>query len=363
MHQLRSLARLRSGIVILLLLMGACQPTGDRRPVVGILLTRDDLPAPLVRAGFEDAAARAGVRVILESAEGRLDREAQQVDRLIAARVRGLVLTPVSATGSLSTLKKAAEAGIPVVCLHTCLAEDMQSGIVSALVRANARDLGSATGDAALKLILGGVASDTPGSTAARVGILACGPDAGCTERRAGFLGRLRMLPHVEVVAETPVMPTDDAVAAARTMLLAHPETRLLWAADRTAAAGAVEAVKALGLAGQVAVLGIGLDERIALLLQDDAAVLQGVAEHFPYQLSFAALEAARSAPAAPAIPLALDVAPAFFARHDAAHAQEFVRAQGRVQPTPMILATPDPSAPSTCNTCNPDAHPVIPTP
>jgi len=338
----------------LILMVAGCQPSGEVQPVVGVLLSREDLASSLLQAGFREAATRAAVRLVLDSADGQVEQETGLVTRLISSRPSALIVTPVSPTASYDALARARDAGIPVVCFRTCVEP---ADIASAYVTADDRELGSASGDAALELIVGRLGGE------AQIGILTCGQDERCQRRRAGFLSRVRML-QAEVVAEAEAGSTESARAAIEAMLSAHPEINLIWAADRQRTVAAVGAVRTRSLAGRVFVLGTGIDDEILAALQAGDDILQGVADYSLYQIGFVLLDAALAAAAEQEAFGPVAIAPVYLSREDPSLIQAFQQSGGRLVPTPATrtLSTPTETFPA-CSTCNPKAHPVIPTP
>lgn len=70
-----------------------------------------------VRKGVQDEAASQGQKIdLLETnAGGDVSKESAFVDTLIAANVKAIILSAVSADGSVQAVRRASRAGIPVV--------------------------------------------------------------------------------------------------------------------------------------------------------------------------------------------------------------------------------------------------------
>ena len=365
------LIRLACAAAILALLAGACAPgpsldipttpptavaAGPGQRLAGVLLSPQDLASPLMAVGLRDAAAHAGLALALDGAGGDTAREARLIDQLISQRAELLIVTPASAGGSIAALKKARAAGVAVICFKTCV-DDPHAAL--AVIAAGERELGEASGDAALKLIVGQLGGR------AQAGLLTCGHAAGCADLRAGFVNRIRLVPGVEIAAEQIAGPdgsSGGATTTAEALLAAHPEIDVLWGATPALTAAGVAAVQALGLAGRVHVFGAGIDEPTARLLSE-GDVLQGVAAYPPYQAGSEALETVLAIVDGrlPAGPVALT--PVTLTAENAALAQAYLdRAGALVLVTPTPAATLVPGDPG-CNCFSSPAHPALPTP
>lgn len=93
-------------------------------------------------------------------------------------------------------------------------------------------------------------------------------------ERWEGLYKALEEFPDVEMVAYEPA-EWDRAKAFEKTssMLVAHPDIDGIWAANDNMAMGALEALRAKGLAGKVKVVGVdGIEEMIRAIEKGEAA-------------------------------------------------------------------------------------------
>ncbi len=70
-----------------------------------------------VRQGVQDAAKDSSVQVQLieTNAQGDISKESTFVDTLVARNVDAIILSAVSENGSSRTVRRASEAGIPVI--------------------------------------------------------------------------------------------------------------------------------------------------------------------------------------------------------------------------------------------------------
>jgi sugar transport system substrate-binding protein len=146
-----------------------------------------------VQAGMKAAADKAGnVDLVLGNSENDLTKEASLIDDYITRGVKAIVITPILADGSVAALERAKKAGITIICFNTCVKKE---GTASAYLVTKNEDLGTTTGQAAVKFI-----TDKLGGKA-KIGLLNCDQFEGCPPRKEGFLKEVKALPGVEVVA------------------------------------------------------------------------------------------------------------------------------------------------------------------
>ena len=259
-------------------------PAASTKPSIAGIVFQSDTFMKTVQAGMQAMADQAGVEMIMGNTENKLDKEASMIDDYITRGVKAIVITPISADGSIAALKKAKDAGITIICFNTCVNDPtIPSGF---LVTKNA-DLGDKSGAAAVKFItekLGGKAT---------VGILNCDQFEGCPPRKEGFLAQLKSLPDVKVVADQAGWLADKAQPVSEAMLQANPEINILWAANEGGTVAHANAVKTLGLGGKVFVFGTDMNNQMGQMLQASDDILQGVTGQAPYQMGYDSLKSA----------------------------------------------------------------------
>lgn len=82
--------------------------------------TRDITPGASGRSGCgKDSSVQ--VQLIETNAQGDISKESTFVDTLVARNVDAIILSAVSENGSSRTVRRASEAGIPVICYNTCI--------------------------------------------------------------------------------------------------------------------------------------------------------------------------------------------------------------------------------------------------
>src|SRR4029077_11828712 len=134
----------------------------------------------------------------------KLDKERQLVDAFVASKADAIVISPLSRTSSVETLKRAKARGVAVVTYNTTVDGEIED----AFVECDQADLGRQSGEAAARYIkekLGGKA---------KVAILAFKSQVPeqSNARSSGFKDALKNLPGVQVVAEQDAWLAETAV-------------------------------------------------------------------------------------------------------------------------------------------------------
>ncbi|MCO6452256.1 MAG: substrate-binding domain-containing protein, partial [Caldilineales bacterium] len=112
-------------------------PAAEGLTIAGVVFQSDTF-MQTVQAGMEAAAGEAGVELILGNSENDLAKEAAMIDDYITRGGDAIVITPISADGSVAALKAAKDAGITIVCFNTCVNEE---GLASAFLVTKNEDL------------------------------------------------------------------------------------------------------------------------------------------------------------------------------------------------------------------------------
>lgn len=221
-----------------------------------------------VRKGIQDAAKEAGqnLELVETNAQGDLSKESSFIDSLVSAGVKAIITSPVSADGSYRAIRRAHDAGIPVICYNTCLSDTDQKEFISAYAVGDPFEFGNKLGMAAAEYF------NAQGITEPKIAILNCEFVEVCVTRREGFEAAMEEnVPGYQIVANQEGAILDNAVSVASTLLTANPELDAFFGEAGGATLGAARAVRAQGLTGQVVVFGGDMTTEIAQeLVQGD---------------------------------------------------------------------------------------------
>ncbi len=210
---------------------------------------------------------------------------AQQLALLESWLDRGydaLLVSPITPQNLNSALAQATAAGIPVINVDELIPVDAarEAGIdIATRIASNNYQAGQLAGQYVLDnleagskvAILEGLAGNVSGQN-----------------RRDGFADTVSGT--MNLVASQPAdWDRAKALNAATNILQANPDLKAIYACNDTMALGAVEAVKAAGLEGQVIV--IGTDAIPEALEAIKAGRMTGTVAQFPYEIGVLAVE------------------------------------------------------------------------
>ena len=102
--------------------LGASAPAAAANNPPKIGLVQIDLSNPFHLGevdGAKEAARRFGFQLIVTSGEGDVNKQVQAVENLINEGVDAIAVNFIDAGAFGPTMKKAAAAGVPIVCLHS----------------------------------------------------------------------------------------------------------------------------------------------------------------------------------------------------------------------------------------------------
>ena len=282
--QLRFLIRIS---LLLVLSAAACGPAADedgRMKIAGMFMQEDQF-FRLVRFGMQEAAREEGAELLLSTVDGKPEKELQLVNTYIARQVDAIVLSPLSATASVTALRQARDAGIHVIAYNSTVV----GGLPATFIESDQSNLGAQTGTVARAYI------EEKLDGKAQIAILAF--KSALTEqseaRTNGFKSQIADLPGVEIVAEQDAWLPEMGIRKAGDILTANPGIDLIWCANEGGTVGAVMAVKNAGRGGDIAVFGTDVsDQMLGFLLSEDH-ILQAVTGQKPFEIGYQAVKAA----------------------------------------------------------------------
>jgi len=223
-----------------------------------------------VRKGIQTGATEAGRKLdILETnAQGDVSKESSFIDSLISAGVQAIIVSPVSADGSYRAIRRAHDAGIPVVCYNTCLNDADMKEYISAYAVGDPFEFGHKLGDAAADYFIA-EKNDAP-----KIAVLNCEFVEVCVTRRKGFEEALMAkVPGAQIVANQEGAVLDKAISVASTMLSSNPDIDAFFGEAGGATLGAARAIKSQGRTGEVVVFGGDMTTEIAQELADFSVI------------------------------------------------------------------------------------------
>lgn len=187
-----------------------------------------------VRSGAEDAAKKNGVTISFEGpeTEAMIDKQIDMLNAAIAKKPQGLGFAALDSQAEVPLLKKAHEAGIPIVAFDSGVDSDLPLTTCSTdnlkAAAAAADKMGEAIGGSGE---IGMLVHDQTSQTG--------------TQRRDGFKNEIEAkYPNIQIV---DIQYGGDALQAtenAKAMIAAHPDMKGMFASNEGAAIGLLTAVK-----------------------------------------------------------------------------------------------------------------------
>jgi simple sugar transport system substrate-binding protein len=214
-----------------------------------------------VRKGVQTGGSEAGknLQIIETNAGGDVGKEASFIDRLVSAGVQVIILSAVSPEGSVKAVKRAHEAGIPIVCYNTCLNDADMKKYVYAYAVGDPFTFGYKIGQVAAADF------EKAGKKEPKIGVLNCEFVDVCVQRRKGFEKALEeKVPGFKIVANQEATILDKAISTGEKIITANPEIDALFGESGGAALGAAKAVRNQGKAGKITVYGSDMTTEIA---------------------------------------------------------------------------------------------------
>jgi ABC-type sugar transport system substrate-binding protein len=275
-------------LIALAVALSGCGGPGDsahRVKLAGIIFQEDQF-FRLSLLGMREAAVASGARLLEANSDNKPDREIELVRTYVGQKVDAILMTPLSAKGSVAALKFARANGVAVI-LHNTSVED--ESVYAASIESDHRDLGAQTGRAAARYIRDKLGGKAKAAIVAYKSLLPEQSEA----RTSGFKSEIGGMTGVEVVAEQDAWLAENAFTVVTDILTAHPDVDVVWAANEGGTVGAVLAVKKANKAGQVAVFGTDASEQLAAFLLAPDASLQAVTGQQPFTIGVRAVETA----------------------------------------------------------------------
>jgi sugar transport system substrate-binding protein len=197
-----------------------------------------------VRKGVEDGAKAMGqpISLVQTTAQDDPSKESAFIDTLISANVKAILLSAVSADGSVHAVRRVHEAGIPVVCYNTCVNDAAMKKYVYAYVVGDPVAFGKKLGGAAADYFI------KAGITDPKIAVVNCEFVEVCIDRRKGFEEVLMArVPGAKIVDNQQGTTVDAALAVSEKMLTAQPQLDAFFGESGGATLGAIKAVEQSG--------------------------------------------------------------------------------------------------------------------
>ncbi|WHH58061.1 sugar ABC transporter substrate-binding protein [Petroclostridium sp. X23] len=260
---------------------------GEKQLLVGFIpmTLNNEYFITMVNAAKQEAD-KLGIKLLVQAGEkhGSAEEQLQLVENMIANKVNAICIVPSSSEGLMTALKKAQDAGIPVINLDTKLDANLveSSGLKTVpFIGTNNYDGAKLAGEFALEL-LGG-----KGNVAILTGISG---QQNAADRRNGFYDVVEG--KFNVVAEQSAdWEVEKGYNVTQNILQANKDIDLIFASNDGMALGAIRAVKDTGK--DIKVIGFdAINEALNRIAQDE---MLGTVAQFPAKMGIEGVKAAKT--------------------------------------------------------------------
>jgi ribose transport system substrate-binding protein len=213
--------------------------------------------AAAIAKGFSEAAAQAGATAVVLDAKGDVQKQANDVDDLIAQHVAGIAVMPLDSVVAQGWVRRAQNGGVPIAAVAALVGdprsrqvEDVYPGLV-ALASQDEVAAGRAAGGLAARLL--------PAGRPARIAIIEGAAGFPEVEQRArGFREALDVsgVPYRIVAAQPGNWTSEGGEAACQNILAAQPGVDLFYNEADDMVIGCARAVRAAG--SHARLIGVG---------------------------------------------------------------------------------------------------------
>ncbi len=237
---------------------GAVASTAGSGPRYGLSTVGLSYPfAAAIAKGFSDAAAKAGARAVVLDAKGDVQKQANDIDDLIAQKVAGVAVMPIDSVVAQGWVRRANAQGVPIAAVAALVGDPRTRAIDNVypgLVALASQDE-VAAGRAAGTLAATWLPRDRP----ARIAIIEGAAGFPEVEQRArGFRLALDAAGlRYRIVASQPGNWTSQGgEAACQNILAAQPDIDLFYNEADDMVIGCARAVRAAGSSARL--IGVG---------------------------------------------------------------------------------------------------------
>ncbi len=246
-------------------------------------------------AGFMAACEALGVKgTFTGPVEFDAAAQARTVEELIAKKPAGIVIFPADPDALSEPLKKAMEAGIPVICANSDVKD---TSARYGYVGINNFEGGKLGGQIVIDLL-----TKKNGAPKGTVGIMTMPGVTVHEDRKNGYLAALKDFPDIKVadIVNDKADPS-VGVTVASALMQAHPDLDMIIGTDATSGASAARAVTEANKKGKVMIVAMDRDEDLLDYIADgtvSASLAQRnyleewLGVHYLYWLNHGALKA-----------------------------------------------------------------------
>jgi ribose transport system substrate-binding protein len=253
MHAPRTVCTVVVALAWLCLASGGALPDAEAGQTVALIMKTLTNPFFIeMEKGARQAEKDLGIRLLVKTGakETSIDQQIAIVEEMVREKVAAIVIAPGSSTDLIPALKKAQDAGIPIVNIDNRLDPEVAQ-------RMGLRDVPFVSVDNVRGAYLSAAAIARKATGPAKAALLeGIRGAANAQQRKEGALRAFGEHRNIQVVAlETANWKIDEAFAVTAKLFKAHPDLGLLFCANDMMALGAIQYLQSAGK-GRVLVAG-----------------------------------------------------------------------------------------------------------
>lgn len=234
-----------------------------------------------VKAGAEDAADEFDAEIDWQgpAKETQVAKQISIVEDMISSKVDAIVMAACDENALVRPVKKAVDAGIPVVTIDSGIKSDVAVSFVAtdnvAGGKTAARELARLVGEEG------------------EVGLIPFVPGAATSElREKGFLEGLKQFPHMTLGQKLYCMSdVAKGMSVTEDMMTSNADLKGIFAANEPGAIGSAQALKAAGKAGKIKLVAFDASNEEIEALKEGS--VQALIVQNPYQMGYQGVKAA----------------------------------------------------------------------
>lgn len=246
-------------VTLVLSAFAGCGTSTADRPSIAIVISTLNNPWFVVLAdAAKQRAEELGYKATVFDSQNNTDKEAAHFENVIAGGYKTILFNPTDADGSISNVRRAKSAGVPVFCI------DREINAADAATSQILSD--SYSGCVALGQHFVAEVGET-GKYAELLGLLG---DNNTHNRSKGFHSVVDRYPGLTMVAQhTAEFDRTKALEVMESVLQAHPDINAVFCGNDAMAMGAYQALVAANKADKVKVFGFdGADDVLRLIAE-----------------------------------------------------------------------------------------------
>ncbi len=231
--------------VLVCLLLGVCGTVQAGQKVVGF--SNRGMTGPFFAAlseWVEKEGVKAGYKMIVTDAQTNFTKQIADVEDMLVSGIDYLIVNPQDPKAGLQIVKRANEAGVPVIIVDSLL--DDNAKVVTRIF----------SGNYAGSVLIGDYAAEVAGDTPIKLALVSfMQGNIGCMDRRIGFMTGIlewQLRNHgnadLEVLMQTWAMSTDEGgMKSMEDIITAHPEVNMVFTEASAHLKGMLNAIRAAG--------------------------------------------------------------------------------------------------------------------